>query len=146
MDTHFGIFLPLQTEILHVASKIKQSFLPAFGQQVDLESTFTFRNSKQTYSGIPIIVANMDTVGTFEMAVVMSQVSSALFFLNFCWSHYAQIFRSLLWTLSHALVILWSEFGCNWTHPFLQCGGDTIPSSSLIWRWMACDSAFSELD
>lgn len=41
---------------------------------MDLERTFTFRNSKQTYSGIPIIVANMDTVGTFEMAVVMSQV------------------------------------------------------------------------
>nr|XP_021552762.1 GMP reductase 1 isoform X2 [Neomonachus schauinslandi] len=41
--------------------------------EVDLERTFTFRNSKQTYSGIPIIVANMDTVGTFEMAVVMSQ-------------------------------------------------------------------------
>ncbi|KAL0622876.1 hypothetical protein AAY473_006464 [Plecturocebus cupreus] len=40
---------------------------------VDLERTFTFRNSKQTYSGIPIIVANMDTVGTFEMAAVMSQ-------------------------------------------------------------------------
>ncbi|XP_027459564.1 GMP reductase 1 isoform X4 [Zalophus californianus] len=43
--------------------------------EVDLERTFTFRNSKQTYSGIPIIVANMDTVGTFEMAVVMSQHS-----------------------------------------------------------------------
>uniref|UniRef100_A0A287AYH2 GMP reductase n=1 Tax=Sus scrofa TaxID=9823 RepID=A0A287AYH2_PIG len=46
-----------------------------FSGQVDLERTFTFRNSKQTYSGIPIIVANMDTVGTFEMAVVMSQHS-----------------------------------------------------------------------
>ncbi|KAK2498125.1 hypothetical protein MC885_013153 [Smutsia gigantea] len=43
--------------------------------EVDLERTFTFRNSKQTYSGIPIIVANMDTVGTFEMAAVMSQHS-----------------------------------------------------------------------
>ncbi|XP_047715869.1 GMP reductase 1 isoform X2 [Prionailurus viverrinus] len=43
--------------------------------RVDLERTFTFRNSKQTYSGIPIIVANMDTVGTFEMAAVMSQHS-----------------------------------------------------------------------
>ncbi|KAM7097849.1 GMP reductase 1 isoform 1-T1 [Molossus nigricans] len=42
---------------------------------VDLERTFTFRNSKRTYSGIPIIVANMDTVGTFEMAAVMSQHS-----------------------------------------------------------------------
>lgn len=47
----------------------------AFPLQVDLTRTFTFRNSKQTYTGIPIIVANMDTVGTFEMAVVMAKVS-----------------------------------------------------------------------
>lgn len=49
--------------------------------QVDLTRTFTFRNSKQTYTGIPIIVANMDTVGTFEMAVVMAKVSVNC---NFC--------------------------------------------------------------
>ncbi|XP_010289782.1 PREDICTED: GMP reductase 1-like, partial [Phaethon lepturus] len=42
-------------------------------EKVDLTRTFTFRNSKQTYTGIPIIVANMDTVGTFEMAVVMAK-------------------------------------------------------------------------
>uniref|UniRef100_A0A8C2T212 IMP dehydrogenase/GMP reductase domain-containing protein n=1 Tax=Coturnix japonica TaxID=93934 RepID=A0A8C2T212_COTJA len=46
--------------------------------QVDLTRTFTFRNSKQTYTGIPIIVANMDTVGTFEMAVVMAKVNLLL--------------------------------------------------------------------
>lgn len=38
--------------------------------------TFAFRNSKQTYTGIPIIVANMDSVGTFEMAQVMTKVSA----------------------------------------------------------------------
>lgn len=43
--------------------------------QVDLQRTFTFRNSKQTYTGIPIIAANMDTTGTFEMAQVLSKVS-----------------------------------------------------------------------
>ncbi|XP_008401861.1 GMP reductase 1-like, partial [Poecilia reticulata] len=40
---------------------------------VDLRRTFTFRNSKQTYTGIPIIAANMDTTGTFEMAKVLSK-------------------------------------------------------------------------
>ena len=35
---------------------------------------FIFRNSQQTYSGIPIIAANMDTVGTFEMAIALSKV------------------------------------------------------------------------
>uniref|UniRef100_A0A8C6RSN8 GMP reductase n=1 Tax=Nannospalax galili TaxID=1026970 RepID=A0A8C6RSN8_NANGA len=36
--------------------------------EVDLTRSFSFRNSKQTYNGIPIIATNMDTVGTFEMA------------------------------------------------------------------------------
>lgn len=40
--------------------------------QVDLEREFTFRNSQQPYKGIPIIAANMDTVGTFEMAKALS--------------------------------------------------------------------------
>lgn len=44
-------------------------------RQVDLQRTFTFRNSKQTYTGIPVIAANMDTTGTFEMARVLSKVS-----------------------------------------------------------------------
>ena len=41
--------------------------------QVELERSFTFRNSKKTWSGIPIIAANMDTVGTFEMAVSLAK-------------------------------------------------------------------------
>ncbi|KAI5695746.1 GMP reductase 2-like isoform X2 [Diaphorina citri] len=36
--------------------------------EVDITRTFTFRNSGKTYQGVPIIAANMDTVGTFEMA------------------------------------------------------------------------------
>ncbi|XP_078458071.1 GMP reductase 2-like isoform X2 [Lampetra planeri] len=40
---------------------------------VDLTRTFTFRNSQRTYHGIPIIAANMDTVGTFEMARAFSK-------------------------------------------------------------------------
>jgi len=41
--------------------------------QVSLERTFTFVNSGKKWSGIPIIAANMDTVGTFEMATALSQ-------------------------------------------------------------------------
>ncbi|XP_015446158.1 GMP reductase 2 isoform X3 [Pteropus alecto] len=41
--------------------------------EVDLTRSFSFRNSKQMYTGIPIIAANMDTVGTFEMAKVLSK-------------------------------------------------------------------------
>uniref|UniRef100_A0A8D1T0X0 GMP reductase n=1 Tax=Sus scrofa TaxID=9823 RepID=A0A8D1T0X0_PIG len=63
----------LKLDFKDVLLRPKRSSLKSRAE-VDLERTFTFRNSKQTYSGIPIIVANMDTVGTFEMAVVMSQV------------------------------------------------------------------------
>ncbi|KAI8759430.1 GMP reductase 2 [Biomphalaria glabrata] len=40
---------------------------------VDLTRSFIFRNSKKTYTGIPVIAANMDTVGTFEMAKQMAK-------------------------------------------------------------------------
>ncbi|QOW11120.1 GMP reductase [Kaistella flava (ex Peng et al. 2021)] len=41
--------------------------------QVSLERTFTFRNSQKKWTGVPIIAANMDTVGTFEMAEALSK-------------------------------------------------------------------------
>lgn len=41
--------------------------------QVSLERTYTFRNSKQTWTGVPVIAANMDTVGTFEMATALAE-------------------------------------------------------------------------
>ena len=41
--------------------------------QVSLERTYTFKNSKQTWTGIPIMVSNMDTTGTFEMAKALSK-------------------------------------------------------------------------
>ncbi|XP_075425153.1 GMP reductase 2 [Ascaphus truei] len=41
--------------------------------EVDLSRSFTFRNSGQSYHGIPIIAANMDTVGTFQMARALSK-------------------------------------------------------------------------
>ncbi|RWS29455.1 GMP reductase 2-like protein, partial [Leptotrombidium deliense] len=43
--------------------------------EVDLKRTFKFRNSNQEYQGIPIIAANMDTVGTFEMAIALHKVN-----------------------------------------------------------------------
>ncbi|KAI5631043.1 IMP dehydrogenase / GMP reductase domain-containing protein [Phthorimaea operculella] len=35
---------------------------------VDLYREIVFRNSGQTYRGVPVMASNMDTVGTFEMA------------------------------------------------------------------------------
>lgn len=41
--------------------------------EVSLVRKFRFRHSKSEWEGIPIIAANMDTVGTFEMANVLAQ-------------------------------------------------------------------------
>jgi len=40
--------------------------------QVNLERNFTFLHSKKEWSGIPVIAANMDTVGTFALAEVLA--------------------------------------------------------------------------
>jgi len=36
--------------------------------QVSVERKFTFVNSKQEWTGVPLVAANMDTIGTFEVA------------------------------------------------------------------------------
>ena len=41
--------------------------------QVNLQREFTFLHSSHTWQGIPIMAANMDTVGTFEMAKALSK-------------------------------------------------------------------------
>ena len=40
---------------------------------VDLERTLKFPHSKTTWTGVPIIAANMDTVGTYEVYKVLSK-------------------------------------------------------------------------
>lgn len=41
--------------------------------QVDVSRDYTFKHSGRTWHGVPIIAANMDTVGTFEMARALAQ-------------------------------------------------------------------------
>ncbi|MCX7549477.1 GMP reductase [Xanthomarina sp. F2636L] len=41
--------------------------------QVSLERNFKFLNSENSWNGIPIMAANMDTVGTFEMALSLAK-------------------------------------------------------------------------
>ena len=44
-------------------------------KDVDLHRTFSFKSVDQEWTGIPIVAANMDTVGTLEMAEVFSSNS-----------------------------------------------------------------------
>ena len=39
--------------------------------QVKLERTFIFKHTGPEWTGIPVMAANMDTVGTFEMALAL---------------------------------------------------------------------------
>jgi GMP reductase len=41
--------------------------------QVNLERTFKMKHTATEWSGVPIVAANMDTVGTFEMALVLAE-------------------------------------------------------------------------
>jgi len=42
-------------------------------KEVDLHRTFTFKHSKQSWTGVPIMAANMDGVGTFKMAMTLDE-------------------------------------------------------------------------
>lgn len=42
-------------------------------KEVSLERTFKFKRANETWTGVPIIAANMDTVGTFEIAYELSK-------------------------------------------------------------------------
>ena len=41
---------------------------------VNLDRAFTFRHSGRRFEGVPIMAANMDTVGTFEMATTLGSL------------------------------------------------------------------------
>jgi len=43
-------------------------------QQVTLDRTFTFKHSKYTYTGTPIMASNMDGVGTFPVAAELTKL------------------------------------------------------------------------
>lgn len=53
-------------DFIDVLIRPKRSTLSS-RSQVSMEKTLTFPNSPQKWTGVPIIAANMDTVGTFEM-------------------------------------------------------------------------------
>mmetsp|Transcript_31441 Transcript_31441/g.67684 ORF Transcript_31441/g.67684 Transcript_31441/m.67684 type:complete len:383 (+) Transcript_31441:164-1312(+) len=65
--------------------------------QVSLERTFTFKHSGYEWTGVPIMAANMDTVGTFEIAEAFAE------------------FKMLTCMHKHYTLEQWVEWGS--THP-----------------------------
>ncbi len=62
------IKLDFDDVLIHPKRSVLQS-----RKDVSLERTFTFKHSQRDWTGIPIISANMDTTGTFEMASALSK-------------------------------------------------------------------------
>lgn len=62
----------LKLDFKDVLFRPKRSTLKS-RSEVSLEVTRTCRNSKQKWTGVPLVAANMDTTGTFEMAIAFSQ-------------------------------------------------------------------------
>ena len=58
----------IKLDFKDVLIKPKRSTLSS-RSQVNLEREFTFKHSPLKWKGVPIMAANMDTVGTFEMAI-----------------------------------------------------------------------------
>ncbi len=56
----------IKLDFKDVLIRPKRSALPSRAQ-VDITREFTFKHSQHHYCGVPIIAANMDTTGTFEM-------------------------------------------------------------------------------
>ncbi|XP_018568103.1 GMP reductase 1-like [Anoplophora glabripennis] len=67
-----NIINEIKLDFKDVLLRPKRSTLRSRGD-VNLYRNITFRNSKQTYNGVPVMASNMDTVGTFEMAKALSK-------------------------------------------------------------------------
>ena len=66
-----NIINDIKLDYSDVLIRPKRSILSS-RKEVSLERTFTFKNGK-VWSGVPIVAANMDTIGTVEVAKVLSK-------------------------------------------------------------------------
>jgi len=66
------IELDIKLGFKNVMIRPKRSTLKSRAK-VTLERTFKFMHAEKDWTGIPVMAANMDTVGTFEMAAVLAK-------------------------------------------------------------------------
>eukprot|EP00421_Protoceratium_reticulatum_P061738 CAMPEP_0168492112 /NCGR_PEP_ID=MMETSP0228-20121227/70041_1 /TAXON_ID=133427 /ORGANISM="Protoceratium reticulatum, Strain CCCM 535 (=CCMP 1889)" /LENGTH=179 /DNA_ID=CAMNT_0008508865 /DNA_START=81 /DNA_END=616 /DNA_ORIENTATION=- len=62
----------MQLDFKDVLIRPKRSSI-ASRSMVSTERSFHFKNSGQSWSGVPLIAANMDTIGTFRVAEVLAE-------------------------------------------------------------------------
>lgn len=82
----------------------KRSVL-ASRSEVDLVKTYTFKNSGMSYTGVPIIAANMDGVGTFAMsqALAMNGLATALV-KHYSYEELYEFFKALPSTMADNVI------------------------------------------
>ncbi len=71
-DTVMRVEADIKLGFKDVLFKPKRSTLKS-RSQVSLERTFSFIHTQTQWTGIPVIAANMDTVGTFSMALALAE-------------------------------------------------------------------------
>jgi GMP reductase len=85
----------LKLDFKDVLIRPKRSALPSRAG-VDIHREFVFKPSQRKYHGIPIVAANMDTVGTFEMARALAKFGlSVALHKHYGVDELARFFRSL---------------------------------------------------
>jgi len=65
------VSMDVKLDFANVLIRPKRSTLKS-RSAVTLERSITFKHSKRTFTGIPIMAANMDTTGTFDMAEALA--------------------------------------------------------------------------
>ncbi len=65
----------IKLDFTDVLIKPKRSYYTS-RKEVDLEREFNFKWSKQAWKGVPIVAANMDTVGTIDAAKIGSKLNT----------------------------------------------------------------------
>jgi GMP reductase len=85
----------LKLDFKDVLIRPKRSTLTS-RSDVDIARQFSFRHGKEAYDGIPIIAANMDSTGTFEMASALAPLGlSVALHKHYAVAEYVAFFRTL---------------------------------------------------
>jgi IMP dehydrogenase/GMP reductase len=85
----------LKLDFKDVLIRPKRSTLTS-RSDVDIARQFSFRHGKEAYDGIPIIAANMDSTGTFEMANALAPLGlSVALHKHYAVAEYVTFFRKL---------------------------------------------------
>ncbi|MEG1968912.1 MAG: GMP reductase [Burkholderiaceae bacterium] len=85
----------LKLDFKDVLIRPKRSTLTS-RSDVDISREFIFRHAQVDYAGIPIVAANMDSTGTFEMALALEKAGlSTALHKHYSVEQYVAFFRSL---------------------------------------------------